>query len=403
MTTSQPTIFEFPKNKSDLKKYILAQPEINYLWEGLRIEDESVTLLIGTSGAGKTLFAQYLMATIASEDSLLFGQHEVLHGPVIHIENEQSKRQTEHRYLRIMIGNDVFMKFPIIRQLIPKKYVTSTPQGKLEYEKFISDLCEKFSPKLILIDSFATINGDDENSANAGNILGISKQLASKYHTNFWFVHHKHKGKPTQYGSTGNGSYRGSTSIVASADFRIDLQEIDLIFNENNDFAVGKTIRLSHEKTKDGGKGFDLFYCFKESDGFASNIKKTFGLKFTLLSGDPKKVKSTYTNSEELITKKEKEREKNIIELLRLVKEHPNQNKSFLLAYLQSECKLTQKESREIVKICESEKTIEIDFKNKKGRSSPYIITNRGLTFIDYAFSSAIEANLQEKRKMQDE
>lgn len=193
----------------------------SYIVKRLGLTRGNLAMLCATGGSGKTFLAQYIAACV-STGKPLFGQFEVEKGLVVHVDQEQSPKQTLKRYQRI--ANSLKIKsLDVKRGTLDHRF--DVESDLLEIKKDLIKLCT--GATLVIIDSLKATTTADENSAAIEPILKILKSVAIETNCCMLMIHHKGKGNITSK-QTG----RGHSSIYDSLDLQIDLD------SNNDEFKV---------------------------------------------------------------------------------------------------------------------------------------------------------------------
>lgn len=253
-------------------------PIRQHLIERLEMSPGNLVILCAAGGSGKTMFAQY-MATCVSSGKPLFGVYPVSKGGVIHIDMEQSKVQTQRRYIRLANGLEV-SSLDVSR--VTLKARLDDPQlPMVEIEKEMVELCTGKS--LCIVDSLKAISCTDENSSDIEKVLKMLKRVGEKTQCTIMVIHHKGKG-----GRDNRQTGRGSSAIYDSCDVQIDL-------DSNND-----VYELSCAKNREGPYFFGIKYRILDTGEHHVQQKCTVKLEFQLLQDDIKSTKQT--QQEKIVT-----------------------------------------------------------------------------------------------------
>lgn len=245
-------------------------PAQEHVIERLGLAGGAFGLLCATGNSGKTMLIQYLACCISS-GSPLFKQYPVKKGSVIHIDMEQSKIQTQRRYIRLAAGLGL-KSLDVARVVLRARF--DAPDAILEDVR--AELVALFKGKtLAIIDSLKAVSATDENTAEIEVLLKLFKSVAEETGCAILLVHHKGKGKDAKQ------SGRGHSSIYDSVDVQIDLESSNEVYT------------LSCAKNRDGRFFDGIRYQLLDSGAFNQSQKCSERLEFDLLQGDVKTKKST--------------------------------------------------------------------------------------------------------------
>jgi hypothetical protein len=237
----------------------------SFVIERLGIARGNSSLLCASSGSGKSFFLQYLASCVQS-GMPLFGEFPVMQGSVVHIDQEQSTRQTKERYERIWKGSN--MSNMRVRTLKLAMYKMDDPQVRDSIKQDMLDICE--GQTLVIMDSLKALSGVDENSADIRWILDVLKEVAGESNCAIVIIHHM--GKTPGSART---SARGHSAIMDAIDVKIDLEG-----------GIGvKGYNLTCSKNRDGVAFDPLSYDIIDIGApMKHKPKTTEGLQFLLKS-----------------------------------------------------------------------------------------------------------------------
>jgi len=199
------------------------------------IVSKGLILLMGAPKSGKTWFAAYLAATVAS----------LRKGPVVFVEEEGSKEVLRDR-LKPFIGAVPSDMNDHLRIVFRKGIRLDSPH-------WIETLAgECAGAALIVLDPLAALHGQDENeSAQLSRVLTAIQQLITKTGASVVLVHHTRKGgnwDTSVSTPASSADARGSGAIVAAADSIISIRALPpdkrvsgevRFYVENTDTRVG--------------------------------------------------------------------------------------------------------------------------------------------------------------------
>ena len=268
--------FSFPKLTACEKSTTMKKMNLDslsakeYIIERLEVTPGNLVLMCATGCSGKTMLAQYIAMCIDGNKPL-FGQFPVKHGKVVHIDQEQSLRQTQIRYIRLSNGLNVD-EYNIER--VSLKYRLDDDNLKPEdVEQELVNLCT--DKVLLIVDSLKASSVVDENSAEIEKVLKMFKRVAEKTQCAVLCVHHKGKGKDAKQ------SGRGHSSIYDSCDVQFDLEVNNEIYE------------ISCAKNREG-KYFDgIKYTLLDTGDYVPTQHCTQNLEFSILQSDVKSSKQS--------------------------------------------------------------------------------------------------------------
>lgn len=162
------------------------------------ISGSGVTIIGGTSGAGKTTLAYDLAGAVIMKDEFL-GEVPNKQGSVLFVSSDEPYAYTQDKLINrgLMHGYQVMLNWDVSQWH--------------DLETAVEDM----RPALIIVDSFNAIHNDpafDENSAQASQTIKQLERLSVKYSVPVVLIHHTSKSKENK----GVHKLRGSTAIAAS-------------------------------------------------------------------------------------------------------------------------------------------------------------------------------------------
>lgn len=245
-------------------KLLSAFDKPQFINKSLGLETGTLNLLCGEGSAGKSMFAQYLLACFAANLPLFGVMPFSMTGKVLHIDQEMSSIQTWKRYARILYSLGVSKDLPITRIKLEEKIEDKA--RKIMKEFFIA-LFRGF--ELVLIDSLKRITTRDENSSDMAYPLQLLKECAEEVGCTIIIIHHKGKSKTT---ATQTG--RGSSAIYDGVDAQLDM-------DYNRDSKL-RTLRWT--KVRDNDDQREVLTCRMFDNGrMVEEHNKTMGLSFELI------------------------------------------------------------------------------------------------------------------------
>jgi hypothetical protein len=216
-------------------------PAFNFAVRELGIAVGPPTLLIATSGSGKSFLVQDL-ALCAAAGQRFLGTIEVKPGKVMHLDYDQGGLQTRARYLRLMRGRSL-PPGAIAEDALgfgrPDWLLTSN-----DADAKLGELVEGRS--LCIIDALRPAVDGDENDSEIRKPLNMLTKVSEKTGCCFLVIHHMGKDKSDKKG-------RGSSAIFDAAGTVLNLEKAGEGFDA--------TYRLTQSKSRTGifsGMSFKL-------------------------------------------------------------------------------------------------------------------------------------------------
>jgi RecA-family ATPase len=183
------------------------------------IPAETVTLLYGDGGVGKSLIALQLLASTALGRSWL--GHVVERGPCLFVTAEDSKDEIHRRLADIARENAIPLSGLTdlhIVSLAGEDAIIAAPDGRstILVQTALFDLLEKqierIRPKLVTLDTLADLFGGNEiDRSQARQFIGMLRGLALKYNTTILLLAHPSvAGMQKGTGSSGSTGWNNS-------------------------------------------------------------------------------------------------------------------------------------------------------------------------------------------------
>ena len=181
-------------------------PPVPWIVEGLVVRG-ALTIVNGREGEGKSLLAGALAAGVAlGENQAGMDCHA---GKVLIVDAENGAYETHRRVHALGLPGTVEMYEPDDGQ----RFDLRTDLAHLDR------LLAEHRPDLLVLDSFRTIWGGEENdSGEVAKVLDPLRNLVRRHNAGTILLHHSGKG---------NGGYRGSSAIGASAELGFTLARED--------------------------------------------------------------------------------------------------------------------------------------------------------------------------------
>jgi len=197
-------------------------PAARDLIEGL-IREQSVNMLAGEPGCGKSILAMNLALAVATGEETFLGRKIMKHGKVLYLNNEMALPDFRER-LEKMAGlaphADLLLQLtvPIVMPLLVEAYAS------------IREWCRENRPVLIIFDCLYLLHTADENDASSmRNIATLFNSLRDEFGVAILILHHN---KKEERGASPNiNSARGSNVQSAFVDTLLDLRRVDATGN----------------------------------------------------------------------------------------------------------------------------------------------------------------------------
>lgn len=227
--------FLMPPEKAvvDAKEFLDGYMPTTWLVKGIIPKSETLGMLFGRSGSGKSFFSIDLALTLASGTGEWFG-HKARKGNVLYLCAEGIGGMRRRMIAWLMTHNlkpdDIADSFRITQ--MPGDMWLDSPAGRATITEAVGD----FSPDLIIVDTLNRFMAGDENKTSEATLFVQGMDMLSHtYGCAVCVVHHTGQGKDSQDRERGSSVFRGA----------MDWQ----LFVEQDD---DRTIRLSCTKSKDG-------------------------------------------------------------------------------------------------------------------------------------------------------
>ena len=181
-------------HRLDIAKMVgKSPPDVPWRVEGLVVAAE-LTILNGREGEGKSLLAMAISAGIAGGHSV--AGLDCKRGSVVYVDAENGAYEIHRRVHALEL---------------PVEGIEVYEVGDFDLRDDVAELeglIERHRPSLLVLDSFRSLWGGDENdSGQVSRVLDPLRRLAHLTGVAILLLHHSGKG---------NGSYRGSSAIGAS-------------------------------------------------------------------------------------------------------------------------------------------------------------------------------------------
>lgn len=184
-------------------------PVVPWVIEGLVVRG-ALTVLNGREGEGKSLLAMALAAGVAHGESQAGMACRA--GRALIVDTENGEHETHRRVHALGLPGSVEMYEPGDGQRFDLRSDL----------KDLEALLARYRPDLLVLDSFRTLWGGEENdSGDVAKVLDPLRNLVRKYEAGTILLHHSGKGR--------GSDYRGSSAIGSSAElgFTLARQEGD--------------------------------------------------------------------------------------------------------------------------------------------------------------------------------
>lgn len=247
--------------------------DTDYILSRLELSRGTLAILCATGYSGKSLLIQYLSTCVSAGKDFLGSPTR--QGKVIHIDQEQSERQTLLRYSRI--GYGMGLTSLDVRRVVLDRYLDDPNLNPKNTEQEL--VARLLGATLVVIDSLKGLTCVDENSSEIDVVVKMLKRVAEKTGCAIVLIHHKGKNN----GSGQKQSGRGHSSIYDSVDVQIDLD------------TNGTTYHLSCSKNREGRLFPGIEYQINDTGDFITGKKCTAGIQFSVLQ-DNVQTKTTKLN-----------------------------------------------------------------------------------------------------------
>jgi len=243
------------------------------------IPAKTISILDGIGGTGKSMFALEMCYSLACGIDFLGIGKTTEKTKVLYLNAEETKNRLFKRIKNIAqhypeTKNFVWLttldeKFKLTSRLFEKDFKQIKQTRTVNV---LNKLIEKYESKLVVFDSLVNFYGLDENSTEDAFIFyEFLKNLIKNYGCSVLLLHHQNK-EAMKNGSSGAGSFRGSSVFREQARTRITMSRVD---NKN-------TKKIEIEKSNYHSDLLDEFPIFlKFVDGVWQRVeepkKKTGG------------------------------------------------------------------------------------------------------------------------------
>jgi len=195
---------------------------------------KSISLLDGPSCVGKSFFVLEMAYALASGSNFLGISKATQPTNVLYMSAEETKYRLLKRIKNIAqhypeTENFVWLttldeKFKLTSRLFEKDFKQIKPTRTVNV---LNKLIEKYESKLVVFDSLVNFYGLDENSTEDAFIFyEFLKNLIKNYGCSVLLLHHQNK-EAMKNGSSGAGSFRGSSVFREQARTRITMTRVD--------------------------------------------------------------------------------------------------------------------------------------------------------------------------------
>lgn len=261
------------------KDAFLPRPELQWTLKDMILEN-SLSMIVGDAGTGKTYIALHIALSIAL--GLPWLSREVIQGPILIIDEESGEHRLSIRLKKIMHGMNGGEDTPLY-YMSYQNMDLKNGLDTLEMEKFINEKEIKF----VVIDALMEVSqGVDENSAKEMlPVLHALNQIKERSKVTFFVIHHASKS---------GDNYRGTTAIKGAVDSMFIVTK-----TKNNE-----TIKIESIKIRDGEpisfkadlKFSDPAFWIELNEGKEIKLKREFSkekiriLKFIAEKGQCRKI-----------------------------------------------------------------------------------------------------------------
>lgn len=176
-------------------------------WLGYHaIEEGAIGAVIGESGAGKSFVVLSLALAVAT--GRVWNSRPTVQGPVLYIAGEGREGIIRRVHGWAILNH---ADLPSIQLYIAPGVNLTDPESMRIVELALEEIAETATPKLIVIDTWATcLQGDENSVSDTSKGLAALASLAAPYHAAVLIVHH--------VGHGDKGRARGSSALHAAMD-----------------------------------------------------------------------------------------------------------------------------------------------------------------------------------------
>jgi hypothetical protein len=205
----------------------MSEDEIGLKWfvEDV-IPEESVTILGGMQGLGKTWLMLDLAIELARGGGSWMGKYLVHPARVLYIDEESSGRLLRFRLKKLLSEKGLRISDLNLHLAVNRGFNLSDSNSTLKLKSLIT----KLSPQVIFIDSLVRVHRANENfSTEMAGVFSTVKQITKEFKCSVIFSDHEHKGVYHQDNESDPSSndLRGSNEKGAFADTVLSLRKKD--------------------------------------------------------------------------------------------------------------------------------------------------------------------------------
>jgi len=246
--------------------YLLAttDPEIHWLVSNL-IPENSMSILAGAAGAGKSMLAMDLSLALSLGKPFL-DYFETRQATVLYIDEENGRQTLAMRFSKLLKGHEIQDVPENLHLCVFGRVILDDP------ERFaaLCRLVEKTNPDVIIFDTFKRVTRGEENSATEiSKVVSVIRGLIVKYSVSVILLDHHRKTGRT--GNTPDQLLRGSSDKAAAVDCGIALRKtgenIEFIHFKSRVSKPVDSLILSIQDQKSGGIKIDVCGLAKDIVG----------------------------------------------------------------------------------------------------------------------------------------
>ncbi|HPQ44225.1 MAG TPA: AAA family ATPase [Syntrophales bacterium] len=163
------------------------------------IKKNSVNLISGEAGAGKTLFMLSICKSIHEHKDFLHFESRTDETPkILFIDGEMGKEELQKRLSRMMYWNDEFIL--LSKNECYDNNIEPINISNADCQKTLIELFGRLKPDIIIFDNLFNLTDIDHNSSKEYQTINNFFSRLKKNHTIFC-IHHTNKGNKDYYGS----------------------------------------------------------------------------------------------------------------------------------------------------------------------------------------------------------
>lgn len=192
-------------------------PDIGWIVDQL-IPSQGLVALSGTPGSYKSWITEHLAICVARGTSL-FGQFQVIQGPVLIIDKENNLRLIKERFKALGAIDGLKIHFFNLESF---DFLTEDK----ETIDLVTSIIRDNNIKLVIIDSLIRAHKQDENSASGMSLVFEALRKIQDAGAAIVFTHH-HRKQTFFNRSNSSDSLRGSSDILAAVDCHLAVDRLE--------------------------------------------------------------------------------------------------------------------------------------------------------------------------------